>query len=111
LAPITVTATQSVKIDAMSVVEIITNAAGNYQYTILFDLLRDGGSIASVTIETDNDTTGTTLAYSEVPSMTWVDVPGAGNFVYTVEITVSGTNIATPANALTRAINAVVIGL
>jgi hypothetical protein len=43
--------------------------------------------------------------------MTWVDVPGAGNFVYTVEITVSGTNIATPANALTRAINAVVIGL
>nr|WP_288829280.1 hypothetical protein [uncultured Clostridium sp.] len=93
----------------MAEVEITASSAGNYQYTIVYNLLRSGTIIATVTVEKDNDSTGATRLYGEIPNMTWVDTPGAGTFTYSVDITVTGTNVAS-ASTITRALNAIVIG-
>ncbi|GLB31782.1 hypothetical protein LAD12857_37050 [Lacrimispora amygdalina] len=93
----------------MAEVEITTSSVGNYQYTIVYDLLRSGTIISTVTVEKDNDSNGTIRLYGEIPNMTWVDTPGAGTFTYSVDITVTGTNVAS-ASTITRALNAIVIG-
>jgi hypothetical protein len=108
--PVTVLAGQELKLDAMTDVELTTAATAAFQYTIVFSLLRDATTLATVTVERDVDSqTATAKVFNEIPNLTWIDSPGAGNFIYTVVITVNGTNIDA-ADALTRAINAVVVG-
>jgi hypothetical protein len=105
--PVIAATGQDVKIDSMSEVEITTASAGSYQYTIVYSLLRDATTLATITVEKDTDSqTAATRVFGEIPNLTWVDTPGAGLFSYTIVITVTGTNIAA-ADALTRAINAV----
>ena len=91
----------------MSEVEITTTNSSNFQYTIVYSLFLDGVSIATVTVEKDNDNaTANTRLYGEIPNMTWIDTPAAGSHIYEIRITVTGTNLAS-AVALTRALNAI----
>jgi hypothetical protein len=108
--PVTVLAGQELKLDAMSEVDLTTTAATSYQYTVTFSLLNGSTTLATVTINRDIDSqTATARTLSETPNLTWTETPGAGTFTYTIVITVTGTNIAT-ADALTRAINTIVVG-
>ncbi|HYE67733.1 MAG TPA: hypothetical protein VEA58_03925, partial [Anaerovoracaceae bacterium] len=107
--PVTTTAGQNVKLDSMSEVEITTTAAASYQYTIIYSLLNGATTLATVTVEKETDSQAAVAKlFGEIPNLTWVDLPGAGTFTYTISITVTGTNI-TAADAITRALNAVLI--
>jgi len=72
----------------------------------LFEQFRDGTSLATLTVEQNNDKVAlTSRLFSEIPNLTWVDAPSAGSHTYEIRITVTGTNL-TSAVALTRALNA-----
>jgi len=94
-------------------VDLQTDATTSYSYTITYDLLRSGTAspISRLLVEkSDDNTIGISRTLSEIPSMTWVDTPGvSGTFIYTIQITVTGANIAS-ANAVTRALNATIFG-
>jgi len=90
----------------MAEIEITTTVSATSQYTILYDLLLDGVSIASVTVEKDQDNaSAATRLYGEIPNLTWVDSPSASAHTYRIDVTISGTNIVSPSVALTRALN------
>nr|WP_326493437.1 hypothetical protein [Clostridium estertheticum] len=91
----------------MAEVEITTTVSATSQYTILYSLLKDGTSIASVTIEKDKDfASAATRISGEIPNLTWVDtVIDALSHTYSIEVTVSGTGIVSPSVAITRALN------
>jgi hypothetical protein len=93
----------------MAEIELTTTAAANYSYTITYELLRGATPISTLTVEKEDDNTAASRALSEIPSMTWVDTPGAGTFTYSIEITVTGSGIST-ADAVTRALNAIIFG-
>ena len=108
---VTTTAGQSVKLDSMADVEITTTALiGATQYTLTYDLERDGTPIATVTREEEVDQAlAIARVFGDIPNETWLDAPAAGAHTYDLVITVTGTNV-TAANVLTRALNAVVFG-
>ncbi|QGU00156.1 hypothetical protein SYNTR_1562 [Candidatus Syntrophocurvum alkaliphilum] len=89
-------------------VEVTTTTSTSYDYTITY-ILHDGtNALATLTIEREDDSgAGVVRVLSEIPNLTWVDLPGAGTTTYEIRITVSGTNIDS-AQALIRALNAVI---
>ncbi|WP_315067477.1 hypothetical protein [uncultured Clostridium sp.] len=90
----------------MSEINIVTAAAlVTYNYTIQFQLLRGGTTIATISINNSDDLTlAASRNLTEIPNLTWSDTPGAGTFTYTVVLTMSSTNINS-ATTTTRALN------
>jgi hypothetical protein len=106
--PVTVTAAGTLKLDSMSEVDITTAATTAYQYTINYELQRDTGSLAIITVEKDVDNASAAeRLLSEIPNMTWVDTLTPGAYTYVINISVTGTNLA-GATASTSALNAIV---
>jgi hypothetical protein len=111
LPTIVTTAGQELKIDSVAEVEVTTGAGlPNYQYTITYVLLNGATPLATITAEKDHDqASAASRVYGEILNLTWVDAPTAGAQDYSIQITVTGTNL-TSAEALTRALNAVIFG-
>jgi hypothetical protein len=91
-------------------VEVTTGVLTPYQYTITYNLFLDGATLATITVEKEEDNVSAAARIlSEIPNVTWIDAPTAGVHTYEIRITVTGTNVAS-ARALTRALNTVIFG-
>jgi hypothetical protein len=90
-------------------VDMTVTALGVYDYTITYELLVDGAPVATETYDDAGTATAIGEPHTEIPNMTWIVVPGAGTHTYNIQVTVTGTNIAT-ADANTRALNGITFG-
>jgi hypothetical protein len=107
LPPITTTAGQQVKLDSMVNIELATDVFP-YNYTIFYDLLANGSSIAQLLVEgQDDNADASPRRITEIPSMTWLHTPITSPTTYSIRITIVG-GIILSASALTRALNATI---
>ncbi|MGP4070124.1 hypothetical protein ACTWP7_16080 [Halobacillus sp. B29] len=102
---VTSDAGQSLKIDSVAEIDIIVGLSTTFQYNIQYSLYRDGTLLATLLENNEGDKPGGIVRlFSDVPSLTWVDLPGAGMHTYEIRLTVTGTNILT-ATVNTRSLN------
>ena len=93
----------------MAAISMTTGTEDATNYTIEYNLLLDGGIIASETIKMAFTLGTDTQNIIELPSMTWIDAPSAGPHTYRIDVTITGT-IISPSSAITRALNIVTLG-
>ena len=100
---------QTIKIDSMTEVDIVTGLSTTFQYSIEYSLFRDNVAIATFTENNEGEKPGGIVRlFSDVPNLTWIDTPGAGNHTYEIRLTIIGSNILT-ITVNTRSLN--IVGL
>ncbi|MEK4445144.1 hypothetical protein N1I81_04295 [Bacillus sp. FSL M8-0052] len=92
----------------MAEVDIVIGPATAFSYSVIFSLIRNGEVVAEVSADAqDEKSAGTVRVYSEIPNITWIDIPGAGSQSYEIRLNVTGTNLLS-ATVNTRSLNAII---
>lgn len=100
---------QSLKIDSVAETDIIVGLSSTFQYTIEYSLYRDATLLSTITENAEGDKpVAIVRLFSDILSLTWVDLPGAGMHTYEIRLTITGTNILT-ATANTRSLNVIAL--